>query len=127
MAGHRRRGGGRVRVARARSRHPMGRGGHRRRVEDVFGRRSGRYAVFVTGPMDLAASRLGPLDGLVEICNGMPWLSPLWSRLPRVVFLHHVHGEMWSMALPSPLAGAGNLLESRLAPPFYRRSQIEIG
>ena len=87
-------------------------------------RRSGRYAVFVTGPMDLAASRLGPLDGLVEIWNGMPWLSPLWSRLPRVVFLHHVHGEMWSMALPSPLAGAGNLLESRLAPPFYRRSQI---
>ena len=54
----------------------------------------------------------------------MPWLSPLWSRLPRVVFLHHVHGEMWPMTLPSPLAEAGNLLESRLAPPFYRRSRI---
>ena len=87
-------------------------------------RRSGRYAVFVTGPMDIATSRLGPLDGLVEVWNGMPWLSPLWSRLPRVVFLHHVHGEMWPMTLPSPLAEAGNLLESRLAPPFYRRSQI---
>jgi len=87
-------------------------------------RRSGRYAVFVTGPMDLAASRLGPLDGLVEVWNGMPFLSPLWSRLPRVVFLHHVHGEMWPMTLPSPLAEAGNLLESRLAPPFYHTSQI---
>jgi len=87
-------------------------------------RRSGRYAVFVRGPMDLAASRLGPLDGLVEIWNGMPWLSPLWSRLARVVFLHHVHAEMWSMVLPSPLAKAGSLLESRLAPPFYRGSQI---
>jgi len=87
-------------------------------------RRSGRYAVFLTGPMDLARSRLGPLDGLVEVWNGMPWLSPLWSGLPRVVFLHHVHGEMWPMALPSPLAEAGNLLESRLAPPFYRRSRI---
>ncbi len=87
-------------------------------------RRSGRYAVFLTGPMDLARSRLGPLDGLVEVWNGMPWLSPLWSRLPRVVFLHHVHGEMWPMTLPSPLAEAGNLLESRLAPPFYRRSRI---
>jgi glycosyltransferase involved in cell wall biosynthesis len=74
--------------------------------------------------MDLAASRLGPLDGLVEIWNGMPWLSPLWSRLARVVFLHHVHAEMWSMVLPSPLAKAGSLLESRLAPPFYRGSQI---
>ena len=83
-------------------------------------RRSGRYAVFVKGPMDIATGRLGPVDALVEISNGMPWLSPLWSRLPRVVFLHHVHGEMWPMVLPSPLAEAGNLLESRLAPPFYR-------
>jgi len=87
-------------------------------------RRSGRYAVFVTGPIDVATGRLGPVDGLVEVWNGMPWLSPLWSRLPRVVFLHHVHAEMWPMALPSPLAEAGNLLESRLAPPFYRRSRI---
>jgi len=87
-------------------------------------RRSGRYAVFVTGPIDIAGNHLGPLDGLVEIWNGMPFLSPLWSRLPRVVFLHHVHGEMWPMALPSPLAEAGRSLESRLAPPFYRRSQI---
>jgi glycosyltransferase involved in cell wall biosynthesis len=31
---------------------------------------------------------------------------------------------MWSMTLPSPLAEAGNLLESRLAPPLYRRSRI---
>ncbi len=87
-------------------------------------RRSGRYAVFVTGPMELTAGRLGPLDGLVEVWNGMPFLSPLWCRLPRVVFLHHVHGEMWPMTLPSPLAEAGNLLESRLAPPLYRRSRI---
>lgn len=87
-------------------------------------RRSGRYGVFVTGPMDIAGGHLGPLDGLVEIWNGMPFLSPMWSRLPRVVFMHHVHGEMWSMALPSPLAEAGRSLESVLAPPFYRRSPI---
>jgi glycosyltransferase involved in cell wall biosynthesis len=87
-------------------------------------RRSGRYGVFATGPRDIAKGRLGPLDGLVEIWNGMPFFSPLWSRLPRVVFLHHVHGEMWSMALPSPLAEAGRILEARLAPPLYRGSRI---
>ena len=87
-------------------------------------RKSGRYAVFVTGPADIATGRLGQVDGLVEIWNGMPWLSPVWSRLPRVVFLHHVHGEMWPMVLPSPLAQAGNLLESRLAPLFYCTSRI---
>jgi glycosyltransferase involved in cell wall biosynthesis len=38
--------------------------------------------------------------------------------------MHHVHGEMWSMALPSPLAEAGRYLESVMAPPLYRRSRI---
>ncbi|MGA3216040.1 MAG: glycosyltransferase family 4 protein [Acidimicrobiales bacterium] len=87
-------------------------------------RRSGRYGVFATGPKDIVSGRLGPLDGLVEIWNGMPFLSPLWSRLPRVVFMHHVHGEMWSMTLPSPLAEAGRSLESVVAPPLYWRSRI---
>jgi len=87
-------------------------------------RRSGRYNVFATAPAEIAAGRFGPLDGLVEIWNGMPFLSPLWNRLPGVVFMHHVHGEMWAMTLPSPLAEAGNLLESRLAPLLYRRARI---
>ena len=46
----------------------------------------------------------------------MPFLSPVWSRVPTVVWLHHVHAEMWTMALPSPLVETGNFLESRLAP-----------
>ena len=87
-------------------------------------RRSGRYGVFATGPSDIAKGRLGPLDGLVEIWNGMPFFSPVWSRLSKVVFLHHVHGEMWPMTLPSPLAEAGRYLEARLAPPLYRSTPV---
>lgn len=87
-------------------------------------RRSGRYAVFASAPVEFATGRLGPVDGIVEIWNGMPFLSPLWSRVPRVVFLHHVHAEMWSMVLPPRLAAAGNFLESRVAPPLYRRTRI---
>jgi len=90
-------------------------------------RRAGRYRVFAQAPAEIAAGRLGPvgrLDGLVEIWNGMPFLSPLWWRGPRLVFLHHVHAEMWKMVLPPRLAALGNTLESRLAPPLYRRSRI---
>jgi glycosyltransferase involved in cell wall biosynthesis len=54
----------------------------------------------------------------------MPFMSPVWSGLPRVVFMHHVHGEMWSMALPPALARMGQSLEARLAPPIYHRSKI---
>jgi glycosyltransferase involved in cell wall biosynthesis len=54
----------------------------------------------------------------------MPFFSPLWSRCPRIVFLHHVHAEMWNMVLSPSLARVGYALEHRVAPPFYRRSQI---
>ena len=49
-----------------------------------------------------------PGDALVEIWNGMPFLSPVWYRGPRIVFLHHVHAEMWGMVLPPTLARMGD-------------------
>lgn len=87
-------------------------------------RRAGRYLVFPRAALAEASGRHGPCDGLVEIWNGMPFLSPLWSRGPRVVWLHHVHGAMWRMVLPPRLAGVGELVESRLAPPLYRRTRM---
>jgi glycosyltransferase involved in cell wall biosynthesis len=87
-------------------------------------RRKGRYAIF---PSTLAAGllgRLGQSDGLVEIWNGMPFFSPVWARCPRVVFLHHVHAEMWNMVLPPRLARFGNFIERRAAPPVYRHSRV---
>ena len=65
-----------------------------------------------------------PGDALVEIWNGMPFLSPMWYRGPRLVFLHHVHAEMWGMVLPPTLARLGETMERRVAPRFYRSSRI---
>jgi glycosyltransferase involved in cell wall biosynthesis len=87
-------------------------------------RRGGRYAVFPARAVGGLLRRVGEADGLVEIWNGMPFFSPLWARCPRVVFLHHVHGEMWRMVLPRPLAALGWFLEHRVAPPLYRRSRV---
>lgn len=87
-------------------------------------RRAGRYLVFPRAAVNEALRRTGPYDALVEIWNGMPFLSPLWSRVPHSVWLHHVHAEMWNMVLPPGLATVGRVLEARLAPPVYRRSRI---
>ncbi len=87
-------------------------------------RRKGRYAIFPDTVAAGLVGRLGRGDGLVEIWNGMPFFSPLWARCPRVVFLHHVHAEMWNMVLPPGLARLGNLIERRVAPPVYRKSRI---
>ncbi|HEX2784447.1 MAG TPA: glycosyltransferase family 4 protein, partial [Ilumatobacteraceae bacterium] len=66
--------------------------------------------------------RMGSYDALVEVWNGVPWMSPVWCHKPRIAFLHHVHGPMWDQLLPRPLAGIGRALEARFAPPFYRRT-----
>lgn len=87
-------------------------------------RRAGRYAVFGGAALEGFRLRRRPGEGLVEVWNGMPFFSPLWYRGPSIVFLHHVHAEMWRMVLPSGLARLGEAVESRLAPPLYRRSRV---
>ncbi|WP_261567639.1 glycosyltransferase family 4 protein [Frankia gtarii] len=87
-------------------------------------RKAGRYSVFPRTALSGALGRTGPWDGLVEIWNGMPFFSPVWARCPRVVFLHHVHAEMWRMVLSPKLAKVGESVEFRIAPPLYRRTRI---
>ncbi|MGI8794851.1 MAG: glycosyltransferase family 4 protein, partial [Acidimicrobiales bacterium] len=90
-------------------------------------RRAGRYLVFPRAVLSEITERHGAWDALVEIWNGMPFFSPVWRRgRPSIVFLHHVHAEMWKMVLPDNprLARAGELLETRWAPLLYRRSRM---
>ncbi len=87
-------------------------------------RRAGRYSVFPRVMASGALGRVGSGDGLVEIWNGMPFFSPLWAHCPHIVFLHHVHAEMWKMVLPTGMAELGYAIEHHLAPPIYRRSRI---
>jgi glycosyltransferase involved in cell wall biosynthesis len=88
-------------------------------------RKSGRYAVFPRTALSGLVGRTGARDALVEVWNGMPFFSPAWARCPRVVFLHHVHAEMWRMVLkPEILARLGEMVEFTVAPPVYRRSRI---
>lgn len=84
-------------------------------------RRGSRYSVFPRAVAHTVA-RPRSYDALVEVWNGVPWFSPVWCRKPRITFLHHVHGPMWNQIMPRPLAGLGRALESRIAPPFYRRT-----
>jgi glycosyltransferase involved in cell wall biosynthesis len=83
-------------------------------------RRGSRYSVFPRAIAAELTNRMGPFDALVEVMNGVPFLSPVWCRRPRILFLHHVHGPMWDQMLPGPLAAVGRAIETRLAPPLYR-------
>lgn len=85
-------------------------------------RRGGRMTVFPRVAISETLGRMGPYDALVEIWNGVPWLSPIWCRKPRILILHHIHGPMWNQMFPKPIAALGRTIETRLAPPLYRRT-----
>jgi glycosyltransferase involved in cell wall biosynthesis len=88
-------------------------------------RRHGRYAVFPQVAAELARGRHDTAGGLIEMWNGMPFLTPLWApSVPRVVVVHHVHAEMWRMIFPRALALLGETFECRVAPRAYRRTRV---
>lgn len=87
-------------------------------------RRGGRYEVFPQVILESVLRRRRRPDAVVDVWNGMPFFSPLWFHGPRLTVLHHVHGEMWSMALSPVLARFGDTTERHVAPLLYRRTPI---
>jgi len=94
-------------------------------------RRGGRHTVYLRAALAYLAGMLGlgPLaprargrpDLIVDVCNGVPFLSPLYARCPTVVVIHHVHREQWPVVLGGWRGRFGWWLESRAAPRVYRR------
>jgi glycosyltransferase involved in cell wall biosynthesis len=87
-------------------------------------RRHGRFMVFPTAVVSELLGGHGERDGLVEIWNGVPFLTPLWATGPKIAWVHHVHRDMWEMVLEPDLARAGKFFEHRIAPPLYRRMPV---
>ena len=87
-------------------------------------RRGGRYMVFPRAVLAELAGGHGTRDGLVEIWNGMPFLSPVWARRPRMAWIHQPHTELWDRVLPRGRAAAGRVFERDLAPRLYRSTPV---
>ncbi|WP_043264218.1 glycosyltransferase family 4 protein [Streptomyces sp. CT34] len=81
----------------------------------------GDAAHFLRAPRQLAR-RVGPCDLLVEVCNGMPYLAPLWHRGPTLCLVNHVHTDLWGMRYPAPAARLGRRLEHWALAGTHRRN-----
>ncbi|MCA2212026.1 glycosyltransferase family 4 protein [Jidongwangia harbinensis] len=94
-------------------------------------RRGGRHTVYLfaallylagwVGLGPLAHRRHGRTDLIVDVCNGMPFLSRLYARCPVISLVHHVHREQWPVVFGPRVARIGWWIESRLAVRVYRR------
>ncbi|MEU9114562.1 glycosyltransferase family 4 protein [Streptomyces sp. NPDC048483] len=76
---------------------------------------------FLRAPRELAR-RADDCDLLVEVCNGMPYLAPLWHRGPTLCLVNHVHTDLWGMRYPRPAARLGRRLEHWALAGTHRRN-----
>ena len=83
-------------------------------------RNGGTHTQFLRAPLAYVR-RLRDCDLLVEVCNGMPYLAPLWCRRPVVCLVNHVHTDLWGVRFRPPLSTAGRFTESTIMPWVHRK------
>ena len=84
-------------------------------------RNGGTVTQFVRAPLAYWR-RFRASDLVVEVCNGMPFLTPLWCNRPQICLVNHVHTELWRMMFPRPVAAFGQFAESRVLPWAHRNN-----
>jgi len=84
-------------------------------------RRGGFYGVYLRCPACYLTHLAGRFDVILDSANGIPFFTPLYSRVPKVALVHHVHRQVFYYELPRPLASLADTLERVAMPRVYRR------
>ena len=99
-----------------------------RRVEVIDGIRIHRVGGALTVYLMAALTYLSRLrdryDVIVDCENGIPFFSPMYTRKPVVLLVHHVHAEVFRSELPGYLRWLALWLEGWLMPRVYRRAPV---
>lgn len=82
----------------------------------------GTYTQYVPRLSDVR--RMRSMDIVVDVNNGMGFYSPLFTDVPTVGLVHHVHTSQWPLYFPAPIAALGSWQERALMPRAYRSSVI---
>lgn len=83
-------------------------------------RRGGRFGIYPRAMLHVLRHRPRLV---VDVQNGLPFGSPLVTRRPVVVLVHHVHREQWPIVFGRLGGAIGWWIESVVAPRLYRRSR----
>jgi glycosyltransferase involved in cell wall biosynthesis len=88
-------------------------------------RRGSHHTVYLQAAWALLSRRVRP-DVVIDVQNGVPFMSTLMTRRPVVALVHHVHREQWPIVFGPRAARVGWWVESRLGPLLYRRSSYVV-
>ncbi len=84
----------------------------------------GRVSLYLRVPLHYLTSMTGRYDLIIDCENGIPFFTPLFSRIPVILLVHHVHQEIFRQQLPRYLSWIGVALEGVLMPRVYRNCKV---
>lgn len=86
-----------------------------------FVRAGTKLSVYAQAVRRLRRGAFGELDVIVDVQNGIPFMSrAVAGHTPVVVLVHHVHREQWPVVYDPLRSRIGWFIESRFAPRLYR-------
>lgn len=98
------------------------------RVETIDGIRihrvGRRLTVYLMVPLTYLLRLRTRYDVVIDCENGIPFFTPLFSRLPKVLVMHHLHREIFQQHARPPIRWLGIWLETRIMPRVYRRATV---
>jgi glycosyltransferase involved in cell wall biosynthesis len=87
-------------------------------------RMGGRSTVFPRVILRQWRGLVPDADVVLEVVNGVTFLTPLWLRTPRVTLVHHIHREHYAEEMGRPGRLAAFLLETAPLRFLYRTSRF---
>ena len=87
-------------------------------------RMGGRSTVFPRVILRQARGLVPDADVVLEVVNGITFLTPLWLRKPRLTLVHHIHRDHYVREMGRAGRVAAFLLETLPLRLLYRRSRF---
>lgn len=87
-------------------------------------RKGNFYTVYIWAFLYYLFIFRGKYDVIIDCENGIPFFTPLYSRKPKFLLIHHVHQEVFRKSLKAPFADLAIFLETKLMPLLYRNIQV---
>lgn len=90
---------------------------------EIF-RAGGRFTIYLLAPFFYLLALRNRADVVLDIINGIPFFTPLFSRKPIVGLIHHVHRDMFLIELGPVVGRFGRFIEQYVVPLLYRNRTI---
>jgi glycosyltransferase involved in cell wall biosynthesis len=87
-------------------------------------RKGGRYSVYLWAIWYYFTKGRKDKDLVIDVQNGIPFFTPIFSRLPKISYVYHIHGNQFFYELPKPINYIGYTIERFIFPMLYRNTQI---